>query len=130
MPLRVTVHYRFHPLAGMELEVVSAPRRVELPITVRGLDGIAIKIPRWMTEPAAGAVQISELAALPIEALLAVAALLPDDLVLNPKNPVRYTASHGSNDEKKARGADAVRVGGGGRGRQAVRGRARSGDDQ
>ena len=35
---KIRVHYRFHPLAGQELEVVLASRRRHLPITVRGLD--------------------------------------------------------------------------------------------
>ena len=105
---RIKVHYRFHPLCGKDLQVVRAPRRVELPITVRGPDGIDLKIPRWMTEPPAGAIQISDHATLPIEALLAVAALLPDDPALNPSSLVRYSAAHESHDEKKNREADAV----------------------
>jgi hypothetical protein len=60
----------------MEVEVVSSSRRKELPITVRGPDGNDLKIPRWMTEPAAGRMQVSELATLAIDALRNISDLL------------------------------------------------------
>jgi len=73
---RITVYYPFHPLAGMELEVVSMPRRRDLPLTAHGPDGLDIKIPQWMTELAAASIGLSEVATLPIEALRSVYELL------------------------------------------------------
>jgi hypothetical protein len=60
----------------MALEVVAASRRAALPLTVRGPDGLDIRIPRWMTEPAAGHMVLASTATLAITALRAVAELL------------------------------------------------------
>ena len=66
--MKARVHYRFHPFAGMELEVVHAFRHAEIPIAVRGPDGMDLKIPRWMTEPAASGFAVSDVAVLAVEA--------------------------------------------------------------
>jgi hypothetical protein len=52
---------------------VGASSRPHLPITVRGPDGVDLKIPRWMIDPAAGAVAVSPVALLPLGVLRAVA---------------------------------------------------------
>jgi hypothetical protein len=43
MSSKITVHYPFHPLVGMALDVISP--LAELPVTVRGPDGLDLKIP-------------------------------------------------------------------------------------
>ena len=82
--MRIAVHYPFHPLAGAELELVCAPRHAHLPITVRGPDGLDLKIPRWMTEPAARRFALAAAATLAIEALRAVSEWLTTHERLKP----------------------------------------------
>ena len=60
----------------MELEIVSNPRRLDLPITVRAPDGVDLKVPRWMTDPAAEELRCSEHAALSLTAIRAVIGLV------------------------------------------------------
>jgi len=40
-----TVHYPFHPFAGTALTVQKES------VTVRGPDGLDLKVPRWMLSP-------------------------------------------------------------------------------
>jgi len=102
----VTVYYPFHPLAGTELEVVSAPRRAALPITVRGPDGLDIQIPRWMIEPAAGSIVIASTATLAIGVLRAVAALLAAHNLWRPSasatDPPSHTATANQEGHREA----------------------------
>ena len=56
--------------------MVSASRNAQLPITVRGPDDVDLKIPRWMTDPAAGRLEIAAVAVLPLDVLRAVAERL------------------------------------------------------
>ena len=55
---------------------MSNPRRVDLPITVRAPDGVDLKVPRWMMDPAAEALQCSEQVALSLAAIRAVIELV------------------------------------------------------
>ena len=84
MSSKITVRYPFHPLVGMALDVVCMSRLAELPITVRGPDGLDLKIPRWMTEPDSGDIALSEVATLPLEALRTVLELLAQKNRLSP----------------------------------------------
>lgn len=74
--LTVTVEYRFHPLFGRELTVLRSPRGVDGAFEVVGLDGVALKVPRWMTLPEARCMQLSSEATVSVDALLALAFLL------------------------------------------------------
>jgi hypothetical protein len=81
---KVTIYYPFHPLLGGNFEIVAIPRRPDLPVTVRGADGTDIKIPRWMTEPAAADIAILSPAVVAVEALRVVYRLLSDHNHLFP----------------------------------------------
>ena len=85
MSSKITVHYPFHPfhpLVGMALDVISP--LAELPVTVRGPDGLDLKIPRWMAEPGSSEIALSEVATLPIEALHTVSELIAQNDRLPP----------------------------------------------
>lgn len=97
--LRITVHYRFHPFAGKELRIVSAPRRPEFPIIVRRPDGIDLKIPLWMTDPAAARIELSHAAVLPVEVLGAVADRVASFGLLQP--PAEVSDSSATKPSKK-----------------------------
>ena len=48
----VTVHYPFHPLAGTSVPALTIQKES---VTVRGPDGLDLKVPKWMLSPAAHA---------------------------------------------------------------------------
>jgi hypothetical protein len=72
--LTVTVEYPFHPLAGMQLPVLTASRRDKW-VTVRGPDGFDLKVPHWMLSSSAR-VEISSEIAMSVESLCAVLELI------------------------------------------------------
>src|SRR5438093_3397150 len=73
----VTVHYRFHPYAGQELEVIHYPvRRCEW-IIVRSPRGSSLKIPQWMVQPSASEIVISPNPVLSANALARLVELVP-----------------------------------------------------
>ncbi len=49
VPLTVTVHYQFHPFAGTSVPALTMQKES---VTVRGPDGLDLKIPKWMLSPA------------------------------------------------------------------------------
>jgi hypothetical protein len=65
----IKVHYRFHPYAGQELEVIHYPVRPGEWIIVRTPRGSSLKIPWWMVHPAASEIVISPDAILSASAL-------------------------------------------------------------
>ena len=75
LSLRVTVRYPFHPLAGRELEVLTDQKDS---VTVRGLDGFDLKVPKWALSPWANPAELSASPRVVVHALLAVAALVAD----------------------------------------------------
>ena len=70
-----------------------------MPITVRGPDGVDLKIPRWMTDPSAGDLVLSDTATLAVAALRAVTELVAthERLTLSaagiPEHPRSQTTS-------------------------------------
>ena len=62
-----TVHYRFHPRAGGQVEVLR--RRDPNYLVVRQPDGTRACLPEWMTRPEASGFEVREVPALPREAL-------------------------------------------------------------
>ena len=62
-----TVHYRFHPRAGEQVEVVRRHERKYL--VVRQPDGTLAYLPEWMTSPRAASFDVGEVPALAREAL-------------------------------------------------------------
>ena len=100
----ITVHYRFHPLAGTELQVVRVGRRAEMPITVRGPDGVDLKIPRWMTDPSAGDLVLSDTATLAVAALRAVTELVAthERLTLSAAGIPEHPRSQITSDQEDA----------------------------
>ena len=79
-----TVHYRFHPRAGEEVEVVRRHERKYL--VVRQPDGTLAYLPEWMTSPRAASFEVREVPALPREALSALRAAI-DAFFLPAKEP-------------------------------------------
>ena len=77
----VTVHYRFHPLAGRRARVVRVCReRHGTPVCVPGPDGAPLAVPAWMTRPEAKLLGPRERPRLCLEALAAVRALVQASL--------------------------------------------------
>ena len=79
-----TVHYRFHPRAGEEVEVVRRHERKYL--VVRQPDRTLAYLPEWMTSPRAASCQVREVPALPREALSELRAVI-DAFFLSAKEP-------------------------------------------
>ena len=71
----VKVHYRFHPYAEQELEVIHNSVRLREWIIVRTPRGSSLKIPRWMLHPAASEIVISPNAILSASALAGLVEL-------------------------------------------------------
>ena len=76
LPSTVTVHYPHHSLQGRALDVIAGGGLKQLSVTIRHPDGGALKVPRWMLEPAAAQINRREQVALNQALLPAVAALL------------------------------------------------------
>ncbi len=74
--LRVVVHYRFHPLHGLDVKAVAVPRTKDGVVTVEHPPGDRLKIPRWMLSPAAAEMTLSAQASVSLPALLALVELL------------------------------------------------------
>ena len=68
--------YPFHPLHGLELEVVCRPKSAVGAITVFDPQGKRLKIPSWMVSPQASGYQLSERAEICTRALIALTNLL------------------------------------------------------
>src|SRR5205814_794511 len=109
---RISIHYPFHPLAGAELDVVRASRYPEIPITVRGPDGVDLKIPRWMTEPAAERFAVTNVVVLAVEALRTVRAVLHTHEPVKPSEEVTHHPRSGAlqPDQEDAHAPAALRV--------------------
>jgi len=73
---RFTVHYRFHPLHGREVEAVSLPRHADGAVTVEDRPGCRLKIPLWMLSPAASRLSLDEQPCIRPRVLLELAELL------------------------------------------------------
>src|SRR3989441_3822719 len=73
---RVTVHYRFHPYAGQELEVIHYPVARYEWIMVRTPRGSSLKIPQWMVHRSASEIVISPNPTLSVNALVRLMELL------------------------------------------------------
>ena len=74
---RVTVHYRFHPLCGRELEIISTPRSADGgAVMVADPTGRRLKIPCWMLSTEAGELGLTAQAVVGVRALLNLAELL------------------------------------------------------
>src|SRR5467141_1315877 len=78
---RVTVHYRFHPYAGQELEVIHYPVARYEWIIVRTPRGSSLKIPQWMVHPSTSEIVISPNPTLSVNALARLMELLGDPVV-------------------------------------------------
>jgi hypothetical protein len=72
----VTVHYRFHPLAGQKLDVIHYPAPSCNWVLVRTPKGFSLKIPQWMLAPAASQIVISPFPQLSDKALTALIELV------------------------------------------------------
>ena len=73
---RVKVYYPFHPLNGLELDVVCKSRKGDGAVTVADPEGIRLKIPVWMVWPQAAQIELSEKAEISARALLELVHLL------------------------------------------------------
>jgi hypothetical protein len=96
----------------MELQAVSMPRRRELPITVRGPNGVDIKIPRWMTEPLARSIVQTDEATLAIRALHRVCELVAkhEDLISSASVEDHPPSENLSQDQEQDGGASTLRM--------------------
>jgi len=70
------VYYPFHPLNGLELDIVRKPRKGDGAATVADPEGIHLKIPVWMVSPQAAQIELSEKAEISARALLELVHLL------------------------------------------------------
>lgn len=77
MCAKMRVLYPHHPLHQQELSVLQAPRRNDGCLLVRRPDGVDLKVPAWMFEPAAAAAAIREQPSLDAATLRAVLAVAP-----------------------------------------------------
>ena len=68
--------YPFHPLHGLELEIVCKPKRGAGALTVIDPQGTRLKIPSWMVSAQASEYQLSQRAEICIRALIALTDLL------------------------------------------------------
>ena len=84
----ITVHYRFHPYAGQELEVIHYPvRRCEW-IIVRSPRGSSLKITQWMVQPSASEIVISANPILSANSLARLMELAPGPDLKGPSATV------------------------------------------
>src|SRR5262249_4661065 len=72
----VRIFYPFHPLHGLNLQVVRKPKRGDGAVSIRDPAGKRLKIPVWMITPDASHVQIVEQPLLSKEALLSLTSLI------------------------------------------------------
>ena len=87
---RITVHYRFHPLAGKQFRPVRV-RTAPPPTFVVELSDSRLAVPAWMTEEKASKLELVELPSLDADSLLRLAALVeraldhddPDSCILS-----------------------------------------------
>ena len=70
------MYYQFHPLHGLELDVVRKSRKGDGAVTVVDPEGISLKIPLWMVSPQATEYELSENAEISVRALLELVHLL------------------------------------------------------
>ena len=84
-----TVHYRFHPRAGDQVEVVGGRGfRGQKYLVVRQPDGTLACLPEWMTSPHAASFEVCEVPILPASALSALRAVI-DAFFLSETEPTR-----------------------------------------
>src|SRR5882672_3274539 len=125
---RVTVHYRFHPYAGQELEVIHYPVARYEWIIVRTPRGSSLKIPQWMVHPSTSEIVISPIPTLSVNALARLMELLGGPDLKGPNATVpqkeqegqRATASTQSRQRRENRAGSE---------RRGAIGRADGGDD-
>jgi hypothetical protein len=74
----VKIHYPFHPLYGLELEVLSRSKSgyKEGTIKIKAPNGFYKEVPIWMTEPQSNFFCISKIAAISLKAIMNVIKLL------------------------------------------------------
>jgi len=68
--LKIEIHYPFHPLCGIELEVACPTKKNDGLVTVIDPQGIRLKVPLWMTSPQAENHQLAEVEVIGINGLL------------------------------------------------------------
>jgi hypothetical protein len=110
--LRATIRYRFHPYAGRELEIISSPRRTDLPITVRAPDGVDLKVPRWMFDAAAETIHIDHTATPAVDAIRRAAALLTSRSPPAPGAPDADSTFDGADESRHASTTELIRSNG------------------
>ena len=73
---RVRIFYPFHPLHGLNLQVIRKGKRGDGAVCVRDPAGKRLKIPAWMLTPDSSAVEIVEQPHLSKDALQRLASLI------------------------------------------------------
>ncbi len=73
---RVDIYYRYHSHAGCELEGAKAWRGRGNQINVMLPNGSRLLVPEWMAQPSAAAFEVTQPAAIGIEALLMICQLI------------------------------------------------------
>ena len=94
-PSRLTIHYRFHPHVGTQVELVSRrPSPAGASLVVRLPDGCPLTVPEWMTCADAGLLEIRDTPRFPPEALSELRVIIDSFL--------RFDANEGeTNDATK-----------------------------
>jgi hypothetical protein len=82
----VRIFYPFHPLHGLNLQVVRKPKRGDGAVSIRDPAGKRLKIPVWMLTPEASHVQIVEQPLLSKEALVSLTCLIAPVLDITNHN--------------------------------------------
>src|SRR2546426_4848722 len=125
---RVTVHYRFHPSAGQELEVIHYPVARYEWIIVRTPRGSSLKIPQWMVHPSASEIVISANPTLSVNALVRLMELLGGPDLKGPNATVPQTEQEGQRATASTQSRQRRENRAGSESRGAT-GRAHGGDD-
>ena len=72
-PDEVTVHYRFHPLAGLSVRFRRHHRRSDgMLLIVERPDGTLVHVPEWMTTPEAAGIELEDRPRLSLRSLAAL----------------------------------------------------------
>ena len=72
----VQVFYPFHPLCGVNLQVIRRPKRGDGAVSVLDLAGRRLKIPLWMLSPDCAEIKVSDKAHLSKGSLIELTVLL------------------------------------------------------
>ena len=87
LPLEATVQYRFHPYFNQTFKVLQRSGSVSSQVTLQRAPGKTFTIPLWMTDPAAGELEISSAVTVDFSIYLDIVDLLESSCFAAEFNP-------------------------------------------